>query len=245
MSSLIRSVTNPFVKHLVRLRKEAGYRQEMGLVWVEGKKLVQELLPWCHSVVRREDLLPLALPPACREWLVTESVMQKISGVVTPEGWGAEVWMPSVSGSFRGSFVLAIDAVQDPGNVGALLRSALALGWEDVYLLPGCADPFQDKAIRAAKGAQFRLSLKKGDFATLCRWAYEEKIPLFVADLRGVSPRAIRPENPKVLVLGNEGHGPSVAVKAACQAVTIPMHPGMESLNVAAAGAILLYALKG
>lgn len=244
MSSPIRSVTNPFVQHLVRLRKEAGYRQEMGLLWVEGKTLVQELLPMCHSVVRREDLSPLPLPLTCREWVVTESVMQKISGVVSPDGWGAEVKMPRISGLPEDSFVLVLDGVQDPGNLGMLLRTALAFGWKEIYLLSGCADPFQEKTIRSARGAQFRLSIKKGDFETLHHWAGEKKIPLFVADLQGVAPEIISPAEGKVLVLGSEGRGPSPLVKATCQAIALPMDRAMESLNVAVAGAILLYLLK-
>lgn len=244
MPSSIQSLTHPFVKHLVRLRKEASYRQETGLVWVEGKKMVQELLPFCASVIRREGLEPLPLPSACQEWVMAKRVMEKISGVVTADGWGAEVHIPLCPGRMPPAFVLAIDGVQDPGNVGALLRSALALGWKEVYLLPGCADPFQEKTIRSAKGAQFRLSVRKGGFEALRKWSQTEKIPLFVADLQGVAPESIRSKEPKVLVVGNEGRGASLEVKGACQAVSIPMDPEMESLNVAAAGAILLYLLK-
>ena len=244
MSSPIRSVTNPFVQHLVRLRKESGYRQEMGLLWVEGKKLVQELLPVCLSVVRREGLSPLPLHLTCREWVVTERKMQKISGVVSPEGWGAEVKMPLISGLPEDSFVLVLDGVQDPGNLGMLLRTALAFGWREVYLLPGCADLFQEKTIRSARGAQFRLSIKKGNFEVLHRWACEKKIPLFVADLQGDAPERVASADGKVLVLGSEGKGPSPLVKATCKAIALPMDPAMESLNVAVAGAILLYLLK-
>ncbi|MSR37147.1 MAG: RNA methyltransferase [Gemmatimonadetes bacterium] len=139
--------------------------------------------------------------------------------------------------------LLVLDGIQDPGNVGTLLRAAGAFGVADALVLDGSADPYNAKAVRAAAGAIFRARLHQA------RWedaapALLERGPLLVADMGGRDVAALRPPATWTLVIGSEGAGPRPAVRAAAtEVVSIPMPGGTESLNAGVAGSILLYVL--
>jgi TrmH family RNA methyltransferase len=164
--------------------------------------------------------------------------------MISPEGVIAEVRMPSFVLLDKAKQVLALDGISDPGNMGTLLRTALALGWDAVYFLPGSCDPFNEKTIRAARGAHFKLSLAKGNDEQLHEWVKRNKVQSVVADIKGQVPENVPAAQCRLLVLGNEAHGASAAIRQFCQPVTIPMPGEMESLNVAIAGGILLYLLS-
>jgi TrmH family RNA methyltransferase len=135
-----------------------------------------------------------------------------------------------------------LDRVADPGNLGTLLRSAQAFGWDGVYLIDGCCDPFNDKALRAAKGATFALPYAQGSFdrlQTLGSWQ------LMVADLKGRPPEQVAVGGPLALVLGNEAAGVQEAIRKQGTAVTLPTAAAVDSLNVSVAGGILMYLFRG
>ena len=156
-------------------------------------------------------------------------VFRKITGQPSPEGVVAEFPLPKPS-SLKGlDYVLVLDRVMDPGNMGMLLRSALALGFEGVLFLEGCVDPFNEKALAAARGALFRLPYCFGTLDDI-------DAPLLVADLEG-APLAFQKRC--ALVLGNEAQGSQIEAPK----VSIPHKGEMESLNVAAAGSILMYGI--
>jgi TrmH family RNA methyltransferase len=136
-----------------------------------------------------------------------------------------------------------LDRISDPGNLGTLLRTALALGWEGAFLTPHSADPFNDKAIRASKGACFFLPLQEGSYEELEELLKENQITAYVADLKGTSLPNLKVKHPLALILGNESLGPSAWAKQHGSAISIPMKKDVESLNVASAGAILMYEL--
>lgn len=239
---MIRSLTHPLVKHLVKLREKGEYRAEQNRVMIQGYKVVRE-------VGQRLKLLRIVAtqdPPdvtADEVIIASKEVLDKMAGVIATENIVAEVEIPSygdLSGSKR---VLALDGISDPGNLGTLLRTALAFGWGGVYLLPGCCDPYNDKALRAAMGATFKIRLGRGDVGALKQLCTENRLQAWVADLHGVPPR--HTEEGMLLVLGNEARGPSEEVSHFCRAVTIPMQGDIESLNVAVAGAVLMYTLGG
>jgi TrmH family RNA methyltransferase len=121
-----------------------------------------------------------------------------------------------------------------------LLRSALALGWDGVFFTPETVDPFNDKALRASKGALFSLPFAYGDGASFVR---EEKRQIYLADLEGTSLKGMSPKSPFVLILSHEGTGPSAWAEKCAQKISIPMHNSVESLNVSACGAIFLYVM--
>ncbi len=245
----IHSLQNPFVKHLVRLRQERRYRHEQRRVVIEGRKLIAEI---CSETVA--EILcccdPASLPSTIKAkeiCLVSASIMRKISGLESPEGILAVVPMPRESRSLQQiSRLLVLDGISDPGNMGTLLRTASALGWDAVAILPNSCDPFNDKALRAAQGAMFHLQLFHTEWSALHSTIKDAGLRLLAADLSGVPiEKSVISTEKVALILGNEGAGISDQVSLCCEKIKIPMAGKMESLNVGTAGGILMYLLSG
>jgi len=237
----ITSLQHPIVKRLVKLRQEKSYREEEKRALVSGEKLVKEFAAAAPLKLFITDEEGAALP-AEETIVVTPEILKKITGLVQPDGFAAEVPLPPPADLKGKNFLLVLDGLSDPGNVGTLLRTALALGWEGIILTEQSADPFNEKAIRAAQGAAFRLPL------AVLSWQEAEKLlsryTVVVADLDGTPLSETTVKKPLALVLGSESHGPSAEAKKCGRKVFIPMPGKTESMNVAAAGAILLYTLK-
>ncbi len=140
--------------------------------------------------------------------------------------------------------LLLLDGLQDPGNVGTLVRAAWAFGVDGVLALDGTVDPWNAKVVRASAGALLHLPVVRAPWAEAAAWLAVRKVPLLVADARGEDIRGFRPECPWALVVGNEGAGPRRALlSAGARTLAIPMVPGADSLNAGVAGAILLFSL--
>lgn len=240
----ITSLQHPLVKHLVKLRTDSEERYAHQALVLEGVKPIREVSSLITKLLYTPAYAAVAHSIPGEKWQVTEAILHKISGMSSPEGIVAEIRMPPFVSLDKAQRVLALDGVSDPGNMGTLLRTALALGWEAVYFLPNSCDPFNEKALRAARGAHFKLTLAKGTAEQLQQWVQTNEVQALVADLAGKAPEEVASVSPRLLVLGNEGHGASAAVRGFCQPVTIPMPGEMESLNVAVAGGILLYILS-
>lgn len=241
------SLTHPLVKHLVRLRTSKQWRADHQTCLLEGYKPLREIVghrPAKRLLIARdrdgqgEDL------PAEEVYLVPYAVIQKIAGSQQPGTILAEVPLPPQSPLSDCRRVLALDGVADPGNAGTLLRTALALGWDGAFLTDDAVDPFNDKALRASRGALFRLPYRCGSREQLLSLAAEGDFEFLYADLKGERPGPPLGARKLLLSLGNEAHGPSSAVKNKGRSVTIPMRGKMESLNVAIAGGILMYCLN-
>jgi len=137
--------------------------------------------------------------------------------------------------------VLVLDGVQDPGNVGTMIRTALGLGAAGVVALKGTAELTSPKVLRATMGAIFRLPCVPSDDEAFLPWAAGHRLGLWLAEAGGTPVRQWRPARPLALVMGNEGAGVREALAtAAAGRVGIPLQPGSESLNVAVAAGILL-----
>lgn len=241
---MISSKDHPLIKHIVRLRLNNDYRHECKRVVVEGEKLVLDLchrMPFHHLLVKEGYSLPATLD-STHVTLLSEEVMKKASGLPTPPALMAEVDLPADK-SLKGlKWLVALDGVQDPGNVGTLLRTALGLGWEGAVLLPQTADPFNEKVIRAAQGASFFLPFQHmthEQFQTFCKGRI-----ILGADMNGENVHHYHKKGDAVLVLGSEGQGISDELKKLCKAVSVPMTNQVESLNVAVAGGILMTLLR-
>lgn len=161
---------------------------------------------------------------------------------VNPAGIVAAAALPrSELSDVAGGRLLVLDAVQDPGNVGTLARTAEVLGAHAVVVLPGTADPWSPKVTRAAAGATFRLPIVRADLGSLGLWCDERGVPMFAAASDGEPARRDGEPIDVALILGNEAAGVSPAVREACErSVAIPQRGRTESLNVAVAGAILM-----
>lgn len=241
----ISSLTHPVVKHLISLRDDAAYRNICNSVMVQGKKVVNELV---HSnqarlVVASDAALVPSQLQADEVIIANDAVLAKISGVMVPEGIVAEVARPPWSSLEGLTKVVALDGVSDPGNMGTLIRSAWALGWQGMFIVEGSCDPYNNKALRSAMGATFHLPLAKGSWTELQHLVVERRWTALAADLEGAPVDQIAPSPGILLVLGAESHGISPIARNFCRAVTVPMIAEAESLNVAVAGGILMYVL--
>jgi TrmH family RNA methyltransferase len=246
MMKRITSSNHPLVKHLVKLRQNRDYRYEHQSLVVEGIKPIEELCRQTRFkllVTYNEAMIPLGTE-VDEVLIVNDTVMKKISTMQTPEGLIAELPMPQPASLQGMSSILALDGVSDPGNVGAILRTALALGWQGAFILNESCDPFNDKALRAARGATFRLPLAWGNTEQLKDLVKTNSLTPLVADIDGTDLARIPPLSSILLVMGNEAHGPSQEIKELCQSVTIAMPGSMESLNVSVAAGIMMYALR-
>jgi len=246
MEKEIESIQNPTIKHLVRLRQNRDYREEHNSVFIEGIKLVEEISQ-SHKVrtliTYDRNLIPNNSKSE-NTLIVSEAVMKKLSSMQHPEGLAAEIEMPKSHSLEKMKYVIVLDEINDPGNLGTLLRSALALGWQGAFVLDNSCDPYNDKALRAAKGATFRLPIRRGKWSDLIDLIKKNNLQAFVGDIQGKNIHEIGSNQKIALVLSNEAHGVSEEANKHCERITIPMSGKMESLNVAAAGAILMYVLK-
>jgi len=231
----IMSLQHPQVLRWAKLLKNRSYREECESVIVTGKSLVYELA----KDLKLKSLMTVGECdfPASSHFLVTDSILKKITGLQSSDGFAAEIAMPKPSDLSACKSLLVLDQIADPGNLGTLFRTAFALGWEGVAMTPGTVDLFNDKAIRAAKGATFRLPFCTVATDILKTWNFA----FYVADIEGKSLSSCSFTPPFALVLSNEARGPK---DWTFQKISIPMQKGAESLNVAQAGAILLYEMR-
>lgn len=240
---MIASLQNPLVKHLVKLREERNYREQQGSVLITGNKLVSEVA--AHLKPKKWFVTETCPISATGEvYLVTPAVMKKITGLPTPEPIAAEFPLPGPQNLTGKAPLLALDAIRDPGNLGTLIRTALALGWAGVFFLPTCVDLFHEKAIRASRAAAFHLPWQTGTWEELERLGKGGNLKTYIADMEGESISTVQSTSHALLLLSNEAQGVQNRAKNFGQKITIPMQGEMESLNVAMAGAILMYMLK-
>lgn len=241
----ITSLQNPLIKHLMHLRQNHDYRETHGTVVISGFKLVKEVslhVPVKTLFVCDETLIPKEIK-AESIFIVSENVMQKASGLKNPNGILAEVEMPKHKSLNGLKKIVALDKISDPGNLGTILRTALALHWDGAFILEDSCDPYNDKALSAAKGATFRLPIASGSWKDLEKLIKENGLAAFAADLEGIPLNEIKHLDKMVLVLSHEAEGVSEEAAKRCDKVTIPISSDMESLNVAVAGGILMYVL--
>lgn len=237
-------------------------RERRGLALAEGIRLLEEVLetgitirgvaasPALESTTRGKALKAALEERGIRVEEVTEAELETLADTEHPQGVVAVIepkaWAMEDIRLGPGAVVLVLDGVQDPGNVGTILRSALGFGAAGVVALKGTADLTNPKVIRSAMGASFRFPAVSAAPDTLIAWARLQRVELWVADTEGdpVSqlPRRGQGRSPVALVVGNEGAGVSRSlVEAAERRIAIPLAQGVESLNVAVAAGILLY----
>jgi RNA methyltransferase, TrmH family len=245
MITKISSLQHPLVKSLVKLRQERAYRMQERSCLITGHHLVEEVCSHTppHILFIEDHCAIPAHIQSEKTYVVSSAVMQKVTGLKSPEGIAAQVPLPAEHSLVGFSKIIALDRVSDPGNMGTLLRTALALGWEGAFILENSVDPFNEKALRAARGAPFRLPFRIGSYDDLKALIRENQLQPFAADLQGtpLDKLHLQPTTRPLLVLGNEAQGISSELQSLCTAVTIPMPGTMESLNVAVAGGILMY----
>lgn len=244
----ITSRTNPLMIHIRKLAVSRSYREKSGEYLGDGVKLLKEAIRWkadLTAVVFTPDVVLPPLPENIRAVEIPKDVMRSISPMEAPQGalFVAKQPPDSLPAQLTGQRYLALEGVQDPGNVGTILRTADAFEADGLLLLEGCADLYNPKTVRASMGAVFRRPAWHCALEQLRPLLREAGLPLYGTALRAdtVDVRLVDLRRGVVLV-GSEGHGLSEAALAACdQTVKIPMSSRCESLNAAVAAATLLW----
>ena len=244
----ITSRQNPLMTHLRKLASSRSYRKKSGEYLCDGTKLLDEALKWgapVQTAVFSDGVEIPTLPDTVRAVRVSEDLMRSVSPMETPQGALFTVALPETKlpETLAGKHYLVLDGVQDPGNVGTILRTLDAFDFDGLLLLEGCADPWSVKTVRSSMGAVFRRPVWCLKAAQLPGLLTRSSLPLYGTALRQDTEdvRAV-PLDRCAIVIGSEGQGISDAVLALCQkTVKIPMSQRCESLNAAIAATVLLW----
>lgn len=247
MEERIVSRKNPLLQQVRRLLSSRKERLASGLFVADGTKLLQEAARWWPGLetVIISDGVQATIPEGVRVVRVPEDVMASISPMETPQGALFVCRLPEKQEFAPRPGMLLLDGIQDPGNLGTILRTADALDIP-VALLEGCADPYSHKVVRASMGAVFRTVAAQTTWDEASQCLRDKNITVGVTAL---SENAIDLRSADLakmaVVIGSEGKGvrPEILAQAGQQLI-IPMNPRCESLNAAIASAIVMWQMK-
>ncbi len=246
---IISSVNNDNVKRVASLG-EKKFRRYYGTFLVEGPKLVQEIVYGAMELqalyvesscaVKYSDLIAKCEPNV---YLLSKPAFEKISDTVSSQGILAEVKMRTSVDFALDQPIVVLDRVSDPGNLGTIIRTAAATGFETIVLID-CCDPYNPKTVRASSGGIFYTDFYQLSFEEFAdKW---KNLPVYLADMDGENIFKMK-EIDKVyaLVIGNEGSGVSDQFeKLHKRTISLPMKSQMESLNAGVSASVLMYELK-
>ena len=246
---VITSISNEKVK-LLRSLSEAKNRKALGLYVAEGANLIKDV-PSPEAVhmlfvkESKQDVFRDILDKFPAEKVVlSDELFDRVSDTVTPAGIAAVIEIPKSAelSDINDEKIIVLDHVSDAGNVGAVLRTAVAAGYKTAVLL-GSADPYSPKAVRASMSAIFKIKLCFSDNnAFLCSKNIVNYV-IMVLDMAGEDIFTHVPSGKFALVVGNEAHGVSDEIKAVGKRLSIPM-VAMESLNAAVSAGVAMYLLE-
>ena len=230
----------------VRSLKQKKYRYKYKKYIIEGPRMISDLIKerphLVDYVICSKDNKSIPIPSSIKIYEMDSDVFKTLSEMVTSQGIMAvcdipESFFENPADPF--GFILYLDGIQDPGNLGTILRAAEFLSADKIWIGPGTTDPFGPKSVQAAMGSQAYLEI----FQVEIEDVFRSSLPVIVADMDGENAFKFQwPEN-AVLVMGNEGQGPSAGLREhASHVLTIPSGPGKktESLNVGMACTSLL-----
>ena len=247
MSEWITSRKNPLLQQVKKLLSSRKEREQAGLFVSDGTKLLQEAIRWwpgLDTVILTQDV-DMEIPEGVRVVTVPKDVMESISPMQSPQGALFVCRLPEQKPFVPKPGMLLLDGIQDPGNLGTILRTADALQIP-VALLEGCADPYSHKVVRSSMGAVFRMEVVQTTWASAEQACKEAGIALGVTAL-DEKARDIRETDltNMAVVIGSEGQGVRREILESAQnSLIIPMNPHCESLNAAIAAAIVMWQMK-
>lgn len=254
----ISSTLNPHIREVIRMRQKKSLAKERTFL-IEGPHLLEAAIEAGKSIQKafftehfhsRKDgqrLLQQVAGETGDIYEVPEHLLKKISDTETPQGIIAVVSsrLPDLRdlAPAAGSLYVVIDGIQDPGNLGTIIRTADAAGADAAILLPGTCDVFMPKAVRSTAGSIFNIPLVRAETETFLKWIEEKRIALTITEQNGETSLFDAVFSfPLSLVFGNEAHGVSGSVrKAASYSLRIPILGKAESLNVSVSAAVCLY----
>lgn len=247
MEQYITSRKNSRIQQVRRLLSSRKEREQAGLFVADGTKLLDEAVKWwpgLETVILSEGV-EASIPEGVEIIRVPGEIMEYISPMQTPQGALFLCRLPEKTAFVPKTGMLLLDGIQDPGNIGTILRTADALEIP-VVLLEGCADPYSHKVVRASMGAVFRTPVVQSTWKEVYEACRGERIPLAVTALsdRAEDIRTAELKNMAV-VIGSEGQGVRREIlEAADRELIIPMNPNCESLNAAVAATIVMWQMK-
>ena len=245
---IITSRQNTLMTHIRKLAGSRSYRYACDEYLCDGVKLLEEAVKWnapLTAAVFSEGTDIPALPGNVRTVQVPRDVMKSVSPMETPQGALFTVRLPDTAlpETLSGAHYLVLDGVQDPGNVGTILRTADAFDCDGVFLVNACADPYSPKTARATMGAVFRRDVYQCTADELCALLQKSNLPLYGTALRNDTVSLRDAELSRAAVaIGSEGRGLSAEILSKCEkTIKIPMSPRCESLNAAVAASVVLW----
>ena len=235
---MITSLTNNTIKSLMKL-KQKKYRDETETFLVEGEHLVSEALK-AKQVECLISTKPIDSEVEVIE--VSEEVMAKLAFTKSPQPIMAKCKMKKETGLKEGTRYLILDDLQDPGNIGTLIRTALAFSVDQVILSNKCVDLYNDKLLRSMQGANFHISCLYGDLDELIGQLQAMNVTVIGSALEnGQDISLVEHREKMAFVLGNEGNGMNPEIITKCDQIAYIPIDTIESLNVAIAGSIMMY----
>ena len=247
MTERITSRKNPLLQQVKRLFSSRRERERQGLFAADGTKLLEEAVKHYDGLetVILSDGVELELPEQVRLIRVSADVMESISPMETPQGAVFLCRLPEKADFIPKPGMLLLDGIQDPGNLGTILRTADALDIP-VVLLEGCADAYSHKVVRASMGAVFRVPVVAASWEQVRDACRNMGIPIAVTALDAASVDIRQAElRQMAVVIGSEGQGVRREIlEAAEKKLIIPMNPHCESLNAAVAATIVMWQMK-
>ena len=240
----ITSRSNPLLVKSKKLAASVSFRREQGEFLCDSPKLLEEAVRWGAELTAVISTDEVEIP-GVRCITVPEDVMASVSPMKTPQGvlFTCRMRSAEIPERLTGQRYVVLDGVQDPGNVGTVLRTLDAFDADGLILLPGCADAFSPKTVRASMGAIFRRPVYTMTAQEMKALLLRSGIPLYGAALRQdtVDAREVN-YRPGAIAIGSEGRGLTDEVLALCdKTIRIPMSPRCESLNAAIAASVLLW----
>lgn len=247
MEQRITSRKNPLLQQVKKLLSSKKAREEAGLFAADGTKLLSEAVTYCPGLdtVILSDGVEAELPDHVRVIRVPGAVMESISPMSSPQGALFLCRLPEKRTFQPRPGMLLLDGIQDPGNIGTILRTADALDIP-VVLLEGCADAYSHKVVRSSMGAVFRTEVIQSTWTEAKAACAAAGIPIGVTALSERAKDLREADLPRMaVVIGSEGQGVRQEILSSADAeLIIPMNPHCESLNAAVAAAIVMWQMK-
>ena len=255
---VITSKDNDLIKHIRKL-KEKKYRDEFGEFVVEGAKMIEEAIHEnakikqilvcddckTESSMTQEQLYDIAKFDCV---YVSEKIFSLVTDVVAPQGILAVIEKPIKSENkidYKANHFLLLDNIQDPGNMGTILRTADSLNMKQIIVSPGTADCYNSKVVRSTMGAIFRVNVIERDLEKVIKEMQKREIKVFATDLQTEKTIYDVDYEKTAVVIGNEANGVSEQVlNLADERIKIPMIGKTESLNAAVATGVILYEIN-
>lgn len=234
---IIESVSNQNFK-LINKLKMKKYRDKENSFIIESRKLVDEAIASSAKIdfiFLREDV---TFESPYKTLVFSEALFNKLSSMTSPDGIGAVVKKMD-SEEVTSPKILLLDGINDPGNIGTMIRTSEAFGFRDIILMPGTVDIYNEKSLRASMGSVFRLNIVEMDYEEIKNLKTSYKI--LTADMDGLDIREYDKKSKIILAIGNEANGLSENIRNLTDNfVKIPMEGEIESLNAAIAASIIM-----